>query len=253
MLPFIELGPVKVPSYGLLLCVAILAGVRMAVTRAEWNGLRREFVFSAASTAALAGIVGAKLTDWLLPGPNSWEGMITGGGTFLGGFLSAVLVAYILSLREKAPFGRLGDALAPSLALGVAVVRIGCFAASCDYGKATNLPWGVVFTNSMAARLTSIPLGVRLHPSQLYESALGVLILGLLLILERKPRPVGFSILVFATSYAAGRFLLEFLRGDVDRGFWGPLSVSQWLSLATLTIFAALYFCPVRRSRASRK
>jgi len=75
---------------------------------------------------------------------------------------------------------------------------------------------------------------------------LGLLILGLLLLAERKSRPPGFLFLVFALAYSLGRFLLEFLRGDMGRGFWGPFSTSQWLALATLVVFLFFY------SRASR-
>ena len=132
----------------------------------------------------------------------------------------------------------------------MAIARIGCFAASCDYGEATDLPWTVVFTRPDAARLTGVPLGVRLHPSQLYESALGAVLFGSLLMLERKPRREGGLIFAFAGLYSAGRFFLEFLRGDANRGFWGPFSTSQWLSLLVLLVFTALYLPPDRAKEA---
>lgn len=243
MLPFVELGPLKLPTYGLMLCISLLAGIQMAVARAERHGLERSFVYTTASVAALVAILGSKLSDWLIRGSGalSLGTALTGAGTFLGGFLLAWVAIVIAAQRARVSVWRLADSFAPSVALGVVLVRVGCFGASCDYGKPTELPWGVVFTNPVAAQFTGVPLGVRLHPSQLYESALGLVILVVLLVAERKPRPAGLLALTFATLYSAGRFVLEFWRGDVDRGLWGPLSTSQWLSVVTLVAFWGLY------------
>lgn len=243
LLPFIELGPLKLPTYGLMLCISILAGVQMAVSRAERHGLAPNFVYGAASVAALVAILGAKLTDWAVRGggPIQLSTLLTGAGTFLGGFLLAWLAVVVMAYRARVSLWRLADSFAAPVALGVILVRLGCFGASCDYGKPTDAPWGVVFTNPVAAQFTGVPLGVRLHPSQLYESALGLLILIVLLTLERKPRPAGRLVMIFATMYAGGRFVLEFWRGDVDRGLWGAFSTSQWLSLVTLAVFWGLY------------
>ncbi len=246
MHPFIDLGLFRLPTYGLLLCVAIILGVSMAVKRTQDLGIDREFAYAYLSMTVAVALLGAKLTDWIIArGALSLNTLAFGGGTFLGGFLFAALACYFAAQRVKIPLLRLGDACAPSLALGVAIVRIGCFAASCDYGKATDLPWAVVFTRPDAARLTGVPLGVPLHPSQLYESALGVVLFGSLLMLERKPRREGCLIFAFAGLYSAGRFLLEFLRGDINRGFWGPFSTSQWLSLLVLLVFGAFYLRPI--------
>jgi len=220
----------------------------MAVRRGAKLRLSPDFVYLTASVAVLVALVGAKLGDWLIRrGGFSLSTLVTGAGTFLAGFLAALGITAILAYWSGISSGQLGDCFAPPLALGVTIVRLGCFAASCDYGKPTSLSWGVVFTDPRAAQLTGIPLGVRLHPSQLYESGLGLVILVVLLILERKPRLPGFLILWFASLYACARFLLEFLRGDLDRGFFGPLSISQWLSLVTLLIFFTLHSYSVRR------
>ena len=246
MYPFIDLGLFRLPTYGLLLCVAILLGVPMAVKRTQDLGMDREFAYAYLSLTVVVALLGAKLTDWVIArGALSLNTVAFGGGTFLGGFLLAVFACHLATSRAKIPLLRLGDACAPSLALGVAIVRIGCFAASCDYGKPTDLPWAVVFTRPEAARLTLVPLGVPLHPSQLYESALGVVLFVSLLLLERKPRRPGSLIFAFAALYSVGRFVLELLRGDMDRGFWGPFSTSQWLSLLVLVAFSALYLRPV--------
>ena len=254
MLPFVQIGPIQLPTYGLLLCAAILLGVRMASQHAARLRLSPDFVYATASVAVLVALLGAKLGDWLIRGGTfSMTTLVTGAGTFLAGLLAACAVSAILAYRAGVCFRRLSDCLAAPLALGVAVARLGCFAAGCDYGKPTNLPWGVVFTNPQAAQLTGIPLGVRLHPSQLYESLLGLMIFVVLLMLEGRQRQPGFLILAFAALYALGRFLLEFLRGDFDRGFFGPLSTSQWLSLVLLGVFLVVYARPLIPSGGMRE
>jgi phosphatidylglycerol---prolipoprotein diacylglyceryl transferase len=247
--PFIDLGLFRLPTYGLLLCVAILLGVPMAVRRMEEVGIDREFAYAYLSLTVTVALLGAKLTDWIIArGSLSPNTLVFGGGTFLGGFLFAALACYVAAHRAKIPLLLSGDACAPSLGLGVAIVRIGCFAASCDYGKATDLPWAVVFTRPEAERLTGVPLGVPLHPSQLYESALGLVLFASLLMLARKARPQGCLIFAFVGLYSVGRFLLEFLRGDINRGFWGPFSTSQWFSFVALLVFG-IFYLPQFRER----
>ena len=242
MLPFIELGPLKLPTYGLMLCIALLAGIQLAVSRAPRHNLPPQFVYTSATVAALVAVLGGKLTNILLLGASlEFNALATNAGTFLGGFLMALAAVAFMAHRARLPVLRVADCFAPSVALGVALVRVGCFGAGCDYGKPTTLPWGVVFTNPFAADFTGVPLGVRLHPSQLYESALGLLALVVLLWLARRPRPEGFLILVFAVIYSAGRFVLEFWRGDTVRGFFGPFSTSQWLSLVTIAVFWGMW------------
>lgn len=248
MFPFLAIGRLQLPIYGLLLCTAILFGVRVSVARAERHGLPRNTVYTIASLAVLVALLGAKLTDWLIHPGNEPARLVAGGGIFLGGFLLAFIAAVIYTQLAKISLSRLADSFAPSLALGVSIVRLGCLGASCDYGKPTALPWAVVFRNPAAAQLSGVPLGVPLHPAQVYESALGLLILGVLVLLERKPREPGLMILVFVSLYSAGRFLLEFLRGDADRGFWGPFSTSQWLALLTLLIFC-MFLYPTTQQR----
>ncbi len=246
MFPFIHIGPLTLPTYGILLATSLLVGIQWGVARAPKLGLPAPFIYSTGALCSLVAVLGTKVTDWIIRGGNvSFEAMITAGGTFLGGFLLAIITAAVASHRAGLSMWRVGDCAAPSFSLGVILVRIGCFGASCDYGKPTDLPWGVVFTNAQASLYSGIPLGVRLHPSQLYESALGVLILITVLTMESRwftdrfawARRSGVLILTFGTMYSTGRFILEYWRGDLDRGFYGPFSTSQWLSIITVALF----------------
>jgi phosphatidylglycerol---prolipoprotein diacylglyceryl transferase len=196
----------------------------------------------------------AKLLDFAIHPVDYWRSpatLVTGAGTFLFGFVCALCVTCYLAIRRGASLWAISDCFAPALALGNCLVRIGCLMSGCDFGKPTDLPWGVVFSNPLAAQLAGTPIGVRLHPSQLYESLLGLITFLLLLYLSRRPRRSGLFILTFASCYAGGRFFLEYFRGDVDRLFWGLLSTSQWLSLFLLLMFWAFYWMPITHGASS--
>jgi Prolipoprotein diacylglyceryl transferase len=149
------------------------------------------------------------------------------------------------SYKKHPGWGAISDCFAPALALGVCLVRYGCFMSGCDFGRPIDMPWGVIFTNPLAAQLAGTPLGVRLHPSQLYESLLGLGTFLLLLYLSRRPRRTGLFLLIFTSCYAGGRFFLEYFRGDADRLFWGPLSTAQWLPITVMLLLWSFYWMPI--------
>jgi phosphatidylglycerol:prolipoprotein diacylglycerol transferase len=123
------------------------------------------------------------------------------------------------------------------------VGRFGCFFAGCCYGKPTTRPWGITFTDPFAAANVGTPLGVPLHPTQLYEAGAEFLILLVLLYTERKGRPYpGRTFWLYMLLYAASRFVIEFFRGD-ERGTVGMFSTSQFISilLAPLAIVMLIY------------
>jgi phosphatidylglycerol:prolipoprotein diacylglycerol transferase len=247
MMPLIHLGPLWLPAYGFMMSIAVLAGVKFAVYRAGRHGLDSQFVYFAGSLAALTALVMAKLLNVAIHPVASWRTpgvLVTGAGTFLFGFLSALCLICFIAIRRGVSLWAIADCFAPSLALGVCLVRIGCFMSGCNYGKPTDLPWGVVFTNPLASQLAGTPLGVRLHPAQLYESLLGLSTFFVLLYLCRRERRPGTLILIFISCYAVGRFFIEFSRGDADRLFWGPFSTSQWLSAVLLLLVFLFYQLP---------
>jgi phosphatidylglycerol:prolipoprotein diacylglycerol transferase len=146
------------------------------------------------------------------------------------------------------------DVLAPAVALGQAIGRLGCFAAGCCFGTPSNVIWAVTFHDEGARALVGVPLGIPLHPSQLYES-LGVFILlaWLLNVLKRRRFP-GQVFVFYLFGYSVLRFCLEFMRGDLARGtvFGGAVSTSQFIAIlvAFLTL-AALPFIAKRKPEAA--
>ena len=100
---------------------------------------------------------------------------------------------------------------APGIALGHVVGRFGCFFAGCCWGKPTDVPWAITFTNPYAAANVGTPLNVPLHPTQLYEAGAEALILGLLLATERRGRNYpGRTFWLYMLLYAISRFIIEF-------------------------------------------
>ena len=162
----------------------------------------------------------------------------------------AILAALIYFKRHpELPAWETADLSAPAIALGQAIGRIGCFMAGDDYGRPTDLPWAVAFHHPDAADIGGAPLGIRLHPVQLYESLICLLLFFFLVRLARHKKFDGEIILAYSSLYALARYFLEFLRGDVDRGFvlGGLLSTSQVIAVIALIICIPLF---VRRKRA---
>ena len=237
-----RIGNFPINTYGLLLALAFLSALLIAAKLAARDGLPRERVYDLGLWMLLAAIVGSKVL-MLFTEPEYRENplrlvsldFLRSGGVFYGGFIGALVVGYFLMRRYKLPWWKTADAFAPGIALGNAIGRQGCFAAGCCWGKPTTLPWGVEFTQA-GHEVTGVPLGVHLHPTQLYESFGALLIFFFLLWLHRRKRFSGQVILFYAVLYAVMRFTIEIFRDDPRGDILGlttltGLSTSQMLSI----------------------
>ena len=233
----LELGPITVYTYGLLLAAAYLLGLQLARVRASRRGLDGNRVLDLGIYIIISALVGAKLlllvTDWssFKADPRELLTLARSGGVFYGGLILAVVVALWYIRHVGLPLWTTCDVFAPGIALGHVVGRFGCLFAGCCYGKPTTKPWGITFTDPFAASNVGTPLGVPLHPTQLYEAGAELIILLLLLWSERKGRPfAGRTFWLYMLLYAISRFIIEFYRGD-DRGTVGMFSTSQFISI----------------------
>ncbi len=237
-----RIGNFPINTYGVLLALAFLAALLTAAKLAARDGLPRERVYDLGLWMLLAAIVGSKVL-MLFTEPEYREDparlisldFLRSGGVFYGGFITAVVAGYFLIRRYKLPWWKTADAFAPGIALGNAIGRQGCFAAGCCWGKPTTMPWGVEFTEA-GHQVTGVPLGVHLHPTQLYESFGALLVFFFLIWLHRRKRFSGQVILFYAVLYAVMRFTIEFFRDDPRGDILGlttltGLSTSQMLSL----------------------
>src|SRR6266851_2641995 len=182
----VELGPITVYTYGVLLAAAYLLGLKLAMTRAKNRGLDEARVLDLGIYIIIAALVGAKLlllvTDFssFKSNPRELLTLARSGGVFYGGLILAVAVSLWYIRRAGLPLWTTCDVFAPGIALGHVIGRFGCLFAGCCYGKPTGKPWGITFTDPYAAANVGTPLGVPLHPTQLYEAGAEFLILMLL-------------------------------------------------------------------------
>lgn len=245
-------GPFSLHTYGVLLVAALLAGLWLAGVLARRAGIDSQRVSDLGVSVIIGGLVGAKLLliivdyEQYRTSPKSILEVLQSGGVFYGGLLGALPVAWYFIRKYELPLLTTFDVLAPAVALGQAIGRLGCFAAGCCYGKVCTMPWAVVFHSEDARALVGVPIGVPLHPSQLYESLLTAALTVYLVRLFGARRFEGQVALAYLAFYAVIRFVLEFWRGDAARGllFDGALSTSQLIALfvatATLMIWPSL-------------
>jgi phosphatidylglycerol:prolipoprotein diacylglycerol transferase len=252
-----NLGNWPVYSYGVLLAAAYLAGLQLAVVRARRAGLDAARIMDFGIYLIIAALVGAKLMlvvvdfNYFRQNPRELLSLARAGGVFYGGLIAAVLVGLALVRRYKLPVWATGDLMAPGIALGHVIGRIGCLMAGCCYGRPTNVAWAVTFKDAAAAINVGTPLGIPLHPTQLYDAGAELIILGVLLATERRGKPyAGRTFWSYLLLYAISRFIIEFYRGDDARGvMFNVLSTSQVVSIAILPI--SLFMLWRLRTRAN--
>jgi phosphatidylglycerol:prolipoprotein diacylglycerol transferase len=254
----IDLGFFQLPSYGVLLATGVIAALWTLRLRADRTGMDGAHLVDFGLWLVIWALVGAKLLLVLvelpryLKDPAAIIGTIRAGGVFLGGFVAAVVAAVVLLRRYNLPALPSFDVLSPSLALGHAIGRIGCLMAGCCWGASCDLPWAITYTSPIAAGNLGTPLHHSLHPFPVYSSLFNFGLYGFLAFYYRRRPPAGSVFATYLVLYGAGRFLLEWTRGDEIRGFvlGGALSTSQLISIVLVLIGAALYLW-VRRRRAA--
>ncbi|MBL8150087.1 MAG: prolipoprotein diacylglyceryl transferase [Blastocatellia bacterium] len=248
-----------VSTYGLMLAISFISGLALAARLAASEGHEKAKIYDIGLYMLIAVIVGSKLlmvvTEWdsFVADPKRFISLefFRSAGVYYGGFLAAFTLSFYLAAIYKIDWWSLADFCAPGVAIGQFFGRLGCFAAGCCWGKPTNSWIGVEFTNR-AHELTGVPIGVHLHPTQLYESAITFLITLLLLFLHARRRFRGQIILAYIASYSIGRFIIEFYRDD-PRGDLFGLSTSQLISLLLAPAALAVLIYRLYRSRRERE
>lgn len=243
------IGPLTIHGYGLMTAVGILAAYFSAEYRAKKKGLDSSKVFGLVVCCVVLGYVCSKLLYILtvlpdiLADPSVFWSSLANGWVVMGGILGGILGGYLYCRWQKLPAWRFFDLGLASVALAQGFGRIGCFLAGCCYGMETDGPLAVTFTHSDFA-----PNGVPLVPTQLISSALDFLLFFFLIFYDKKiQKKAGEVTAWYLILYSAGRFVLEFWRGDTLRGFVGPLSTSQFMGIFT---FAAGIFLLILRRRS---
>ena len=249
-----EVGGFPIYTYGLLLAAAYLLGLQFALVRARHRGLDPNRVMDLGIWIIVSALVGAKLLlliverDQFLTNPAELLNLVRSGGVFYGGLIAAVSVALWYLWRHRMPVWTVTDVFAPGIALGHVIGRLGCLFAGCCFGRPTSVPWAITFHSEFAARNVGTPLGVPLHPTQLYEAGAELLILGVLLAFERRGRTFpGRTFWGYMLLYGISRFIIEFYRGDA-RGMVGAFSTSQFVSLVIVPLSIVMLIVLGRRT-----
>jgi len=257
-------GPITVYTYGVLLAAAYLLGLKLAMVRASKRGLNDAKVLDLGIYIIIAALVGAKLLLLVVDfdqfkNPRELLNLARLGGVFYGGLILAVAVAFWYIQRHRMPFWTTCDVFAPGIAIGHVTGRLGCLAAGCCYGKPTTVPWAITFTNPLAAANVGTPLGIPLHPTQLYEAGAALIIVVLLLAAEKRWRPfAGRTFWTYMFLYAVSRYIIEMYRGDPRGTVFGIFSTSQFISvvlgpLSLIMLFWLSRTAPSAPEQATRR
>lgn len=234
-----RIGPFAVHTYGVFVAMAFLSAIALALREARREGEDANKILDLCFYVIVAAIVGSRalyvLVNWSTFRHDPFEVVRIwhGGLVFYGGFIGALITALWYIRSKGLSLLKTADIMAPSIAFGQFVGRIGCFFAGCCYGKTCDLPWAVTFTHPDSLA----PKGVTLHPTQLYSSLNSLFIFLVLVGLRRIKGFEGQIFWTYVLLYGVTRSILEHFRGD-ERGMFveGMLSTSQLIGLVTAVI-----------------
>jgi phosphatidylglycerol:prolipoprotein diacylglycerol transferase len=244
-----SLGPITVYSFGVMLALAFLAAGNVLGRELERKHIDPELASSMVLWAAVGGLAGSRLLSVV----DDWQGFLahplafifTGAGfVFYGGLLGGFLTVTILIRRRGLSWLRVSDAIAPGLALGQAIGRIGCLlAGDGDWGTPTTLPWAMRYPNAIIGwdswvQANGLPADVRVHPAPIYETlGYGAAFL-VLWSMRRSRQPDGMILWWYLLLSATVRFLVEFVRINPKLAL--GLSEAQWISIGLMVIATVL-------------
>lgn len=257
MLPFIiNYGDFVIPTFFFMVMLGILTATFYLYFRAPKMGFSQVIVLDSAIIGAVFGIIGARLFHvfveafWFYQEDfwrvfEFWRGGFVSFGAYIGGTLSVILY---LKLR-KVPLLKYADFIALALPFLVLFIRMGCLGAGCCYGKPTDFFFHLVFHDHRSDAGSKFA-GIPLHATQIYDMFNAIFIFVVLHWRYAHKRFDGEIALLFFMMYAFIRGLIEFMRGDLDRGvyFNGAVSTGQITGGVFILICLVLYVILWRRS-----
>lgn len=253
----VSIGSFYLPTYGVLLAIAYLTAIWWLERKAERENLPKEKIFDLSLYILASAIIGAKLLlavvdfrEYLEDPRNAME-LLRSGGVFQGGLIAATAVGFWYIRKHRLPLWRIVDMAAPSIALGEAIGRWGCFAAGCCYGKPTHVPWAITFTDPFAHEAVGTPLFTPLHPTQIYLSLNALVLFAICEYFYRHKKFDGEVFWIYVLGYAITRGIIEEFRGDLVRGFVIPdvLSTAQFIGILMAACSIVMLAVLSRRSR----
>jgi len=258
-----SLGPLTIYSYGVMLALAFVVGIWFATRQAGREKVPANTILDLSLVALITGIIGARILFVLLNldyySRHPFESIMfwQGGLVYYGGIILGVLCAVLFLKVRRLDIWRVVDICAPSLAIGQAVGRIGCFLNGCCFGRPVS--WGIKFPPGSMASYEQFSQGLiksvneyslPVHPTQLYSSFNALIIFLILVMVRRKKKFNGELFWLYLLLYAVTRFGIEFLRGD-DRGpiFFNLFSISQLIGVG-IFVLSLIMLGALSRKRA---
>lgn len=257
MLPVITILGRQYPTYAILGLIGLFLATFVASRRAKRYGFSIHDAVFMAAFAGIGLVLGGMLLFALTQVSNMWRdraflfvdffGFLSrhlGGMVFYGGLFGALLGLLYYARFMKMPLNRVMAMAVPVFPLAHSIMRLGCFAAGCCHGIPYPPPLGIAFSNAIGA-----PNNIPLLPVQLYEAFFNLILFLGLWHYTKKERNWVNILIVYGISYAFARFWLEFLRGDLGRGFVFLLSTSQFISLLVLIACIGLWIRQTVKNR----
>jgi phosphatidylglycerol:prolipoprotein diacylglycerol transferase len=246
-------GPIVVGWYGIMVALAVITLVSWALYSVKKDPrLNYDVVINAALVGIPAGVIVSRalhvidLWDYYIANP----GKIIGGEglSIWGAVLGAALGIWLFNrFSKKFSFGHLADVIAPGIILAQAIGRVGCTLNGCCYGKTTDLPWAIVYTNPS----THGPVGIPVHPTQIYEIIFNLMVFGMLLLLRKRVRADGSLFLIYLISYSVWRLGVDFIRDGTP--FLFGLHEAQVISIVVLIVAIPLLVIRMRSTKITTK
>lgn len=239
-----ELGPLSVHTYGVMLAIAFWLGIELSARAARKHGIDETRIIDLGIVILISSVIGSRLLYVLthlgeyetdrLGVFRVWEG----GLVFYGGLIAGIVLGILYLMRKKMPVLKVTDLVAPQIALGIALARVGCFLNGCCFGEASHLPWACKFPpDSQAGWVMG---DVAIHPTQIYSAIANLVIFAVLKrMLGRSFRP-GTVFGSFLVLYGGWRFAIDNLRHYEEHmrigAIWGGLTYNQIASIIMIAI-----------------
>ncbi len=245
----IKIGFLTIHTYGFLLATGFLLAFMLFERNLKNAGLPVKEVSNFIFLLIIVAILGSKILlilvdlKYYISYPKEIIGTLRAGGHFFGALIFGIPFSFLYLRKKKFGFFKIADALSPSIALAHGFGRVGCFSAGCCYGREMSCPISVTFTNPIAHQHTGVPLGVPLFPTQLIEAIFNFLNFLFLLLIYKKRGSEGRVFSFYILNYSIFRFIIEFFRGDPDRGilFSEPFTFSLPQLISVLGIIFAIF------------
>jgi phosphatidylglycerol:prolipoprotein diacylglycerol transferase len=248
------IGPVQITGFGIMVMVAFLMGGWVVGQQLRERGLNDQYAWDVVVAAVIGGILGAKVWYWALD--PTWERFFSRAGlVWYGGLFGGILAVWINGRLKGVPLRYTLQLVAPACAVGYGLGRVGCFLVQDDYGLPTTLPWGMKFPEglppttgqNLAPWGVEVPPGtspfevLAVHPTQLYETAIMLLVFWILWRMRHQPRAAGWLFGAYMVLYGIERFLVEFVRAKDDRVLFGDtITLAQAASVGIILAGVAM-------------